>query len=170
MIPPWSTGQWALRAVMVLGIQLALLATVPLGVVPKVWLVLVVVTLSLAYARAPGGVYGTVAMGFVIVWWGISLRDGLQPWALLAAAGLLAAHVAGVLATYGPDDLGVDRAVVRLWVLRAAGAYLLVPLLGAVALVLRDRPEPPGVWVAGLVAALAATLVAAVAFSATEGP
>jgi hypothetical protein len=168
MIPRWSPGQWVLRAGMVVGLQVALLATVPLGVTPHVPLVLVVAALSLAYARVPEGVYGTVAMGFVIVWWGISLRDALHPWALLAGAGLLASHAAGIVAAYGPDELRIDRATVRLWATRAAAAYLLVPLLGAVALGLRDQPEAPGIWVAGLVSALAATLVAAVAFTATE--
>lgn len=165
MIGTWTPGQWALRVTMVVGILVALASTTLVGVVPDWWLVLVVAGFSLGFARVPESHAGAVAMAFVVVWWGVSLRDGLHPEAILAAAGLLASHVAGLVAAYGPDELSVDAATVRRWLVRAFAAFLLAPALWLVAVLLRDRPEAPGIWVAGLAAALVATVVATVAFT-----
>ena len=96
----------------------------------------------------------------------MALGDGLSAWALPAAAALLAAHVAALLAGYGPDALGVDAATVRLWVGRAGAAFLLAPVVLLVAAVLRGRPESPAAWAAGLVVALVAALAATLALAA----
>ncbi|HEU4811957.1 MAG TPA: hypothetical protein VFT00_07430 [Nocardioides sp.] len=168
MIGAWSPGQWALRVTMVLGVLVALASTTLVGVVPDWWLVLVVTGLALGFASSPESHAGAVAMAFVVVWWGVSLRDGLHPEALLAAAGLLASHVAGLLAAYGPDELSVDAATVRRWVFRGLASFLLAPAVWLVAVLLRDRPEAPGVWVAGLTVALIATVAASMAFTAQE--
>jgi hypothetical protein len=168
MIGGWTRGQWVLRSTMVLGLLVALLATSLVGVPPRWWLVAVVAALALGFARFPESHMGTVAMALVVVWWGVSLRDGLHAEALVAAAGLLASHVAGLVAAYGPDELPLDRATSRRWVLRAAAAFLLAPALWALAVVLRGQPEPPGMWMAGLAAALAATLAATLAFTDQE--
>ena len=163
----WSAGQWALRATMALGPVLALAATGLAGTAPKPLLVVIVAGLGLTYAGLPEGPFGTTAFGVVVVWWGFGLRDGLQPACLLAAALLLAAHVAGILVAYGPDGLPVDRGLLVMWLRRSALALLLAPSLYVVALLLRGH-EAPGVWVAGLAAALVAVLVATVAFTAEE--
>lgn len=169
MIAEWTRGQWTLRAVAALGPVAAVLATAPAGVPPKPWLVLLVALLSVAHARLPESPVGILAMGTVIVWWGVAFRDGLHAWALPAAAALLASHVAALLAAYGPDRLGVDPATLRLWLVRAAVAFSLAPAVWALALLLRGRDETPGVWVAGLAVALAATVVATVALTREAG-
>jgi hypothetical protein len=112
---------------------------------------------------------GSAVIVLVLAWWGVGLREGLSWWSLPAAALLLAAHVGALVASYGPVDLPVDRAVVRLWTRRA------VALLGSSVLVLalarwvRDAPEPPGVWLAGLAAAIVAVLGGSLVFSRTRG-
>lgn len=164
----WSAGQWGLRATMALGPVLALTATGLAGNAPRLVLVVLVTALALTYAGVPEGPFGTTAMGIVVVWWGLGLRDGLQPAALLAAALLLAAHVAGILAAYGPGELPIDRGLLVMWLRRWALALLLAPVLYALAVALRGRAEVPGVWVAGLAVALVAVLVATLAFSAED--
>ena len=152
----WTPGQWALRATMVAGVLVALLSTGLVGVWPAWWLVLLVSGLAVGYALLPEASIGTVAMAMVLFWWGLAFRDGLHAQALVAAAGLLAAHLAGLLAEYGPDRMHVDPATVRLWVRRGASVLLLSPAVYLVAVAVRDLPEPPGLWVAGLAVALAA--------------
>jgi hypothetical protein len=160
-----GTGQALLRALVALGPVVALLATGLVGAPPAGWLVALVVVLAVAFAAMPDSPFGTCVMVVVLVWWGVALRDGLHPQALVAAAGLVTAHVAAVLASYGPGTLPLDRGVARLWAARGAAVLLSAPVVWAVAELLRGQPEPPGIWVAGLAAACAATLVASAAFS-----
>jgi hypothetical protein len=156
----WTPGQWALRVTVVAGLLVALLATGLLGVWPAWWLVVLVAGLAVAFSLLPEAPMGTVATGLVLAWWGFAFREGPHPQALLAAAGLLAAHLAAVLASYGPRDVPLDPATVRLWAVRGAVVFLAAPAVFAVATLLRGQPEPVGIWVAGLAAALAATVVA----------
>ncbi len=162
MIRDWTPGQWALRATVVAGIMGALLATGLRGVWPAWWLALLVAALAIAFSLVPEAPMGTVATGLVLAWWGFAFRDGPHPQALLAAAGLLTAHLAAVLAAYGPRDLPVDPATVRLWAIRGALVFLVAPVVFAVAILLRGQPEPVGIWVAGLTAALVTTVAAGI--------
>ena len=160
MTQGWTPGQWALRATVVAGLMVALLATGLRGVWPAWWFALLVAGLAVAFSLLPEAPMGTVATGLVLAWWGFAFRDGPHPQALLAAAGLLAAHVAAVLAGYGPRDLPLDPATVRLWAVRGVLVFLAAPAVFAVAILLRGQPEPVGIWVAGLAAALVTTVAA----------
>lgn len=156
----WTPGQWALRVTVVAGLMIALLATGLLGVWPAWWLVVLVAGLAVAFSVLPDAPMGTLATGLVLAWWGFAFRDGPHPQALLAAAGLLAAHLAAVLTGYGPRDLPLDPATVRLWAVRGAVVFLSAPAVFVVATLLRGRPEPGGIFVAGLAAALGTTVAA----------
>ena len=158
----WTPRQWALRATIVAGLMVALLATGLRGVWPAWWLVVLVGGLAVAFSLLPEAPMGTVATGLVLAWWAFAFRDGPHPQALLAAAGLLTAHLAAVVAAYGPRDLPVDSATVRLWAVRGALVFLAAPAVFAVATLLRGQPEPVGIWVAGLAAALVTTVAAGV--------
>ena len=151
-----TPGQWALRATMVVGLLVALAATGLVGNWPPLWLALPVGGLAVGYAVLPETSVGTVAMGLVMAWWGLAFRDGLHVEVLLAAAGLLAAHLAGVVTAYGPARMAVDRATTLLWVRRGATVFVMAPLLFGFAVWVRDQPEPEGLWVAGLAVAVAA--------------
>jgi hypothetical protein len=65
-----------------------------------------------------------------------------------------------VVAGYGPRDLPPDRATLRLWAVRGAVVFLAAPAVYLVATLLAGQPEPGGIWVAGLAAALVATVAA----------
>lgn len=151
-----TPGQWGLRVTMLVGLLVALGTTGSVGNWPPVWLVLLVGSLAVGYAVLPETSVGTVAMGLVLAWWGLAFRDGLHVQALFAAAGLLAAHLAGVVVAYGPARMAVDRATTLLWVRRGAAVFVMAPLLFGFALWVRDQPEPGGIWVAGLAVAVAA--------------
>jgi len=159
-----TAGQAVLRALVLLGPTLALLTTGLAGVLPAGWLVALVLVLSVAFAAMPESPFGTAALLVVVAWWGLAFRDGLHPQAVLAAAFLLVAHVAAVLASYGPGELPLDRDLARLWARRGLVVLASSPALWAVAVGLRGQPEPAGIWVAGLAAAFSATLVASLAF------
>ena len=156
----WTRGQWALRGTVVAGLMVALLATGLRGVWPAWWLVVLVGGLAVGFALLPEAPVGTTATALVIVWWGFAFRDGPHPQALVAAAGLLTAHVAALIAGYGPGDMPVDRATVRVWSLRGAAVFTAAPVVLAVAILVRGEPEPTGIWVAGLTAALTTTVAA----------
>ena len=105
----------------------------------------------------------------VLVWWVVALDDGLHPMVLVAVPALLVTHIASVLASYGPGEMPVERALILLWVRRGALLLLGAPLVWGLAVLLRDQPEDPdqpGIWVVGLLAALVATVMAAVALTA----
>jgi hypothetical protein len=144
--------------------MVALCSTGLLGVWPAWWLVLLVAGTALGHAVAPEASFGTASMGLVVAWWGLGFREGLHPQALVAAAGLLVSHLAGLVAAYGPDRVAVDRSTVLLWVRRGAVLYLLAPLAWAVATVVRNQPEPGGLWIAGTLAALVAVVPVALVF------
>ena len=165
MIRRWTPGQWVLRALVVLGVMLALFATVPAGATPARWLVALVLVTSLVFAVFPESAAGAVALLLVVAWWGVGLRDGLHPAALVAAAGLVLAHIAATVAELGPGTLPLDRGVLVRWSMRAALVLLAAPLAWAAAVLVRDQPAPAGIWLAGLVAALGGILAANLLFT-----
>lgn len=159
----WSTSQLGLRAVVLLAPVLALLLAGPAGHVPPPLLVLAVVAGSVAFAAVPESWWGALVLATVVGWWCTVPDDGLGPLVLVAAVAVLAAHVAGLLASYGPGEALVEGALVRRWVVR--GGLALVASLGVwlLAVGVRGSVPPGGLWTAGLVAALLALLVGSAA-------
>ncbi|MDF1603001.1 hypothetical protein [Nocardioides sp. YIM 152315] len=160
-----SRSQLVLRLVVLVGPVVAVLAGGPAGHWPPWWVIAVVVGLAGGFAAFPESPVGATAMLAVLVWWAAGLDDGLHPAVLVAAAALLVSHVAAVLASYGPGEMPVDPALVRLWVVRGALLLAPVPLVWGLALLLRGEPEEPGVWVVGVAAGLVVTVAAGVALT-----
>lgn len=157
------------RAVVFLGPVVAVLATGPAGNWPPWWIAGVVVAIAAAAAYDPDSPYGTGAGLVVLGWWAIALEEGLPASILVAAAGLVAAHVAALLASYGPATMPLDAATLRLWLGRTALVLVTVPAAWALAVLLRGEPEQPGIWLLGAAAALVATLVATAALAVRSG-
>lgn len=157
------TSQVVLRALVLLGPVVALLATAPAGHGPPWWLVVVVAGLSALAAATPDSPALAGVFLVVVVWWTMSLRDDVQAEVMVAAAALVVAHVAALLASYGPATMPVDGATLRLWSLRAGAVLLSVPAVWGVAELVRGEPEPTGIWLLGVAAALAAAVFATVA-------
>lgn len=160
----WSLGQAVLRGLIAVGPVVAVGVTAVVGQPPPGWLLALTAVLAVGFACLPDTMFGTCALLLVLVWWSVVSRAELHPEVLVAAAAVLVSHLAAVVAAYGPDDLLLDGPVIRLWVRRAGSVFLTAPFAWLAASALPGQPEPPGVWVAGLVAAVVSVVVASVAF------
>lgn len=160
MIRGWTRGQLVLRVLVLAGPLVALLAAGLQGDSPGRGILVLTAVLGIGAALYPDSQISTVAMLVVLAFWGVVPTDTLHPSSVLAAGALLVAHVAGVLASYGPDDLPLDPTVTVTWVRRAAAVFSAVPLTWLLADGLHSQPEPAGIWVAALLAAIGAVLLA----------
>ena len=141
-----------------LGPLLALLAGVPRGLraVGRSWWSLVVARVLLAAfpPRAPGSCRSRWSSSSW--WWALHVGSAMPVGALVAAAALLAAHVAAMLLGLRPARLALDPQLVR----ALGGARRPLAWLGRPGRVGRGAARysghgPPGVfWLAGLAAAL----------------
>jgi cytochrome bd-type quinol oxidase subunit 2 len=156
-----TRGGWALRTVIGLGPPLALLAATPEGFVPPLWLGVLVVLVSGAFAYLPEQYVGTAALLLVVGWWAVDVRDAMPLAVVVASGALLASHLAATLAAYGPRALSPDRAIVLRWARRGVLAWLVAPVLWLVIDSQRGRTTPASYWVAGLAVALVVAVVAA---------
>jgi len=156
-------SQLALRALVLLGPVVALLATGPAGHGPPWWLVGIVTVLAAAAAVAPDSPVGAGAGLVVLGWWTLSLRDGMPVSVAVAAVALTVGHLAALLASYGPRAMPLDRPTLLLWARRGALVLLSVPGSWLLARAVRGEPEQPGLWVLALAAACVAILGATVA-------
>ena len=115
--------------------------------------------------RLGGGARVRGGRGRARCWWrsrGWPGTNGdLPSGAVLAAVAMLAAHLAALVASYGPDALPVSANVVRLWLWRGLGVALVAPLVWLAALAVREVPGSGTVWLLGLAVALSVTVVAA---------
>jgi hypothetical protein len=162
----WSPGQGALRAAVMFGPVVAVLATLLLGDAPPWWLVLVVAGMGAGFAYFPDSAVGAGVFLLVLAWWAMGPGDGLHPAALVAAAGLLVSHLAATVAAYGPGSVPPDPAVLRRWAIRVVLVFPAAVLAWAIATAARDSAEPPpGIWAAGLAGLLAAFVAADVLYA-----
>jgi hypothetical protein len=162
----WSRGQWALRLLVVLGPVVALLAQWPSLGPPQPWLVGLTLVLAAGWALVPESVVGGVVLLLVAFSWVNGLEHRLPLGALVAAAGLLASHLAALVASYGPARLPVSAPVARLWARRGVLLFLSAPAVWLLAWGVRRLPDSGSVWVLGLVVALSVVVVAAAASQA----
>ena len=161
-----SRGRLALRLVLLGAPVLAVLCAGPRPW-PNGWFVALLLAMSLGWAAMPESTLGAACLGLVAVWWALAVH-GTPATAILAAALLLAAHVASVLLSYGPPGLPIGGRVLRLWLRRAALVGLAAPVVWGVGVLVDGQPEPPGIWVAGLGCAIVVCVVAAAALSVRE--
>lgn len=159
----WSRGQWVLRATVLAGVVLALLAPAVDGRRPATFLLVVGLALGLLSAALPDRHVLAAASIWVLISWARTDPHALGVSAGVGAVGLLAAHLSAGLAAYGPGRMSPDRGLLRLWTIR--GVLLLVPAL-VVALVgslVGDRGGE-ALWIAAgavvVVLAIAGSMVA----------
>ena len=161
-----SRTRLLLRAVILVGPVLALLAARPADL-PHGWFVVLTLVLSLGFAAMPESALGTACLGLVVFWWALA-ADGVPVGAIPAALLLLATHVAGLLLSYGPPSLPIGTALLGRWLRRGLGVAVAAPVVWLVAVVVDDQPEPPGIWISGLVCAVVVCIVAATAVTMRE--
>lgn len=162
----WTRGQ-VLSRVLVAVLPVVALLVAPAR--PSVLVVVLVAAGSGVWAAMPESPAGPVVLLSVMVWWALAVPDPLRPGVLAAALALSAAHVAGLLAAYGPARAALDRPLVLVWVRR--GLLGTVPAPVAYVAVGRLGGDPdPLMW--PLAVAVLATLVLAIGprFRQTSGP
>jgi hypothetical protein len=152
---------WVVRAVLFLGVMVALLAGVPEGYTPPVVVVGVVVLGGVLAAFRPDDLAFSLTLGIVLVWWTVQLHTQVPVGVLVAAAGLVTAHVAATLLTYGPRFMAIPADLAVVWAVRGFLVWLAAPLVWLVARVYADRAVPTSFWLAGLATALGGAVVAA---------
>jgi hypothetical protein len=171
-----STSQLVLRVVVLLGPVVAVLCTGPAGRWPPWWVLVVVIGLAGGFAVLPESGVGVAVLLVALIWWALALDDGLHPLVLLAAAALLASHVAALLTAYGPGEMPLHRPLLRRWLVRGALVLAVAPVTWGLAVLLRDGGDgEDGVWLMGVAVALVATVAATVAWGtigseSEEGP
>jgi len=153
---------WVVRAVGLLGLLVGLLAGIPEGYTPSLAVVAVVLLGGVLGAFRPDHLGVSMTLAVVLVWWAIKLHTQVPAGTLAAAAGLVTAHVAGTLLSYGPRFMPIPAEVVRLWAVRGLLVWLAAPVVWFVARVYADHATPTSYWLAGLTAALMGAVVAAV--------
>jgi hypothetical protein len=152
---------WVLRAVAALGPTIALVAGVPEGYTPPVWLVILVLAGGVGYALSPDHYVGLLDMAVVVAWWMWSVRGEMPVGVLVASAALLAAHLSGLVLSYGPPRTAVTGSIRTVWLPRAALVWLVAPVIWVVARGYGRHATPSLYWFLGIgVAAVGAVLVA----------
>lgn len=111
-----TRAQLVLRATVLITPALALVA-VP-GRTP-LWQLLLAVLLGCVAWRTPDSLIGLAVLTLVGWRWVAVADGGLPAVALLSVGCLVAFEVASVLAAYGPPELELQPALVRLWLGRA---------------------------------------------------
>lgn len=153
---------WCLRAVAALGPLVALLSAAPAGFVPSPFVVGLVAFASVAYALHPEHLTGPIVMIVVLTWWAEAVESAMPAGVMVAAAALLAGHIAGILLGYGPARMAVRAELVAPWVVRGALVWLAAPAVWVAARTYRGQASPTSFWLVGLAAALVGAVVAAV--------
>ncbi len=166
----WPASALALRAVMVLAPPGAVLVSAAAGDAPPVSVLVVVALFSFGFAARPESGFGILALGAPIVWWCRVGDDGLHASVLVAAVLVVVAHVAGLVAAYGPSGARVEAVVGSVWVARAATVLLASPVVWLLARVARRSEPDAALWQAGLLTALLAVVAVVVRLQdATRG-
>jgi hypothetical protein len=156
----WTLGQWVARLVVVAGSLLALFARTPSMGAPLAWTVVMVLALAVGWALFPESVVGAVTLLVVGFSWASGDTVDVPVGALVAALGMIAAHLAAVVASYGPSRLPIDPGAARLWTLRGAALFGASVAVWVLARVVAELPDSGSVWVFGLVVALSVVVVA----------
>lgn len=154
---------WVLRGVLAAATMLALLAGIPEGYTPSIVVVVIVALGTTVAVFRPEHLALSVTMGFVILWWALQLRSEMPVAVLVAAAGLVIAHVAATLLAYGPPSLAVDPALAVLWGMRAGMSWAAALAVWVVARAYAGHGSPELFWLSGLATAAVAAVVGAVA-------
>lgn len=139
----WSRSQLACRVLVALLPVLALLVAPGRPNVPVLALAAAV---SLLWAAWPELAAGPVVLLLVMGWWAVAVPDPVQPRVLVAAALLQTAHVAGLLAAYGPARAALHPRLVRIWVRRGVLSFLPAPLAYLAVVGLDGVPDQPLMW------------------------
>lgn len=164
-----TPGQVGLRLVVLLGAAMMLGAAALAGAAPSARLEVVVAVAAAATIWRPDSPAALCLLAAATAGWPLGHADVGSPWLLLALAGLLAVHVATLLAAQGPATMAVDRAQVRLWLPRAALGWLAGAFPWVGVRLLAGGPADPAAYAAGLVLLIAVAVAVSVRLEPPRG-
>ena len=151
-------GQALLRAVVLLGSATAVLAADPVGPVPG-WVEIGVALLAALAVARPDSMAGLGLLLLIGELWLTQDPESVNsPWLLLAAGGVVIAHVGLLIAAQGPASMAPDPRQLLVWAGRGAALWTGAALVWLGAGWLRGTPAPSAVVVSVLALLLASTV------------
>lgn len=141
--------QVALRCVVGVGAVAVLVAAAGARATVPVWQQVTLLGLAALTACWPDSSAGTLLLvGSAYVWAGTP--ESLTPWVLVAAAGMVFAHVAALVAATGPATVKVDSVQLNRWAVRAALVWVSAAVAWVMVVWMRDVPAGRTAYALGL--------------------
>lgn len=151
-------GQVLLRAAVLAGSALAVVAAEPVGQVPG-WAMIGVAALAVSSVVRADSMFGLALFLLIGEIWLTQAPDSLtSPWLLLAAAGMVTAHLGLLVAAQGPASMAPDRRQVLVWTWRGAGLWAGTALVWLGVRWLPSTPAPSALVLAVLALLLLSTV------------
>ncbi len=141
--------QVLLRVMVVLGGATMLVAAQAAGARPAQWQQALVIGFAVLTALRPESIAGVALLTGGAYFWALS-PETLSPLVLLAAAGMVLAHVSALVAAQGPARMRLDGAQVRRWAARALMLWLAAAIVWGLSVFLADLPESRLAYALGL--------------------
>jgi hypothetical protein len=160
--------QLVLRAFVVVGAMTAVVAAQAAGARPATWQQAVVLGLSLVMAVRPESLAGVGVMCAAAYTWSMA-PETLSPLVLLAAGGMVLAHVCALLVAQGPARMHVDGAQVRRWAGRALLLWTGAAAVWGLGVAMADLPQRRTSYALGLVMLLVLAVATTSRLSARAG-
>ena len=141
--------QFALRTVVGVGAMVVLVAAAGAGATVPLWQAVTLLGLAALTACWPDSSAGTLLLvGAAYVWAGTP--ESLSPWVLVAAAGMVFAHLAAQVAALGPAPLRVDSTQVSRWAVRATLVWISAAVTWVMVVWMREVPLGRTAYALGL--------------------
>jgi hypothetical protein len=142
--------QLTLRTLIVLGAAAAVVAAQTAGARVGPWEQGIVFGLAVITAIRPESVAGIALLGGAAYLW-VLAPETLSPLVLVAAGGMILAHVSALVAAQGPARMAVDGAQVRRWAARGLLLWVVAAAVWGFSVVLADLAQGRLAYALGLI-------------------
>ena len=161
--------QVGVRTVVGAGAVTVLVAAAQAGAVVPLWQQVTLLGLAVLTACWPDSSAGTLLLvGAAYVWAGVP--ESLTPWVLVAATGMVFAHVAAMVAATGPAAVRIDRVQASRWALRAAMVWIAAAVAWVMVVWMREVPAGRTSYALGLLLLTVVAIAAAHWISTHRAP
>lgn len=144
-----DVGQVLLRFLVVIGAMTAIVAAQAAGARPDLWWQGLLGWLAVLTALRPDSVAGVGLFAGAAYVWSMA-PETLSPLVLLAAAGLVLAHVSALVAAQGPARMSVDGEQVRRWAARGLWLWFSAAAVWGLGVLVVEVPQPRLAYALGL--------------------
>jgi hypothetical protein len=151
--------QLTLRTLVVLGAAAAVVAAQAAGARLGPWEQGIVFGLAVITAIRPESVGGIALLGGTAYVWALA-PETLSPLVLVAAGGMILAHLSALVAAHGPVRMAVDGAQVRRWAARGLLLWLVAAAVWGFSVLVADLSQGRLAYALGLTLLIVAALAA----------